>query len=91
MIGALRRTDQSPLALRHALQQAMGNETGQDRHHSRREKHIDVPKDLFTALFRNLAQADPRDLQLCEWDPTLDMAREQLVGTPVHCISHSLS
>ena len=82
-VKALRRADQSPHALRHALQQAMGNRTGQDRHHSRREKHVDILKDQFTALFQDLAQADSSNVQLCEWDPTLDTAREKLVGTPV--------
>ena len=84
MIEALRRADQSPHVLRHALQQAMGNRTAQDRHHSSREKHADMLKDQFTAFFQDLTQADSRDVHLCEWDPTLDMAREELVGKLLH-------
>ena len=36
------------------------------------------------ALFQDIAEADTKALHLCEWDPTLDMAREELAGKPAH-------
>ena len=79
-IEALKKTGQSPYALRHALQQAVGNKTGHDRRHSRREKHVETVKQDFMAFLQDLSDADPRALFLCRWDPTLDLAREELAG-----------
>ena len=83
-IEALRKDGQSPHALRHALQQAVVNKTGHDKHHSRREKQVEAIKQDFMALFQDIAEADSRALHLCGWDPTLDMATEELAGKPTH-------
>ena len=83
-IDALRKDGQSSHALRHALQQAVVNKTGHDKHHSRREKQVETIKQDFMALFQDIAEADLKALHLCEWDPTLDMAREELAGKPTH-------
>ena len=89
-IEALTKTGQSSHALRNALQQAVGNKSGHDRHHSRREKHVDTVKEDFMALFQDLVEADSKALHLCEWDPTLDLAREELAGkSAFRNITHS--
>ena len=81
-IEALRKDGQSPHALRHALQQAVVNKTGHDKHHSRREKQVETIRQDFMALFQDIADADTKALHLCEWDPTLDLAREELAEKP---------
>ena len=83
-VEALRKDGQSPHALRHALQQAVVNKTGHDKHHSRREKQVETIRQDFMALFQDIAEADTKALHLCEWDPTLDMAREELAGKRAH-------
>ena len=81
-IEALRKDGQSPHALRHALQQAVVNKTGHDKHHSRREKQVETIRQDFMTLFQDIAEADSKALHLCEWDHTLDMARGELAGKP---------